>query len=229
MKRFALIPLFLVFAAGCARPFPEDAVFDLTLLTKLQHCSILNSDKCIFVTASSFNGGFDLSTSGNAIPGNDNGNGIEEADALCMVDDNYPGVGLYKAMMIDFPQNRVACKNANCLTADPSDGKNWVFQPGTIYKRASDGVVVLIPNSNGILLLNSSDILTNPFTTSSQTYWTGLNNDWTTTGNNQCTDWTDTGLQGYIGTGNTVNQTAIYDGIAGSACTGTHALVCVQK
>lgn len=68
--------------------------------------------------------------------------GVSGADAKCAGDANYPGQGIYKAMIVTSQavvQRRIACHSADCKGGE-SEHEDWVFHASTTYRRASDNV-----------------------------------------------------------------------------------------
>ncbi|TDP51151.1 uncharacterized protein DUF1554 [Bacteriovorax stolpii] len=147
--------------------------------------------------------------------------GIVAADSLCMADSNYPGSGVYKALIVD-GSNRVACSSANC-SGGSSEHVDWVLRANTQYQRVSDGATVGTTNANGIFsfpLTNSLD--------ASYTYWlfTGLTANWiTNTGD--CTNWSSTGGFGGFGLGDKTTIEAVYSN--NGSCSTSVKLICVEQ
>lgn len=125
----------------------------------------VTSSPRIFKTAVQFNG--DLKTNGSG------STGIAGADALCMADSNYPGNGTYKALMMD-GVNRVACTTSNC-GGGVSEHTDWVLAASTTYLRSDDTTTIGTTTSAGIF----SFPLTNAFSSTSNSIWTGLHANWT--------------------------------------------------
>lgn len=153
--------------------------------------------KKIFVTSNSYNG---------------NMGGVAGVDAKCMSDPAYPGSGTYRALIAD-GVTRVACTTANC-GGGASENVNWVLQPYVNYVRAAGGAALFQTNAAGIFVFGA---MTNSFTGTAQTYYSGLNADWTTAAGLTCTQWTSTAGNFRYGVGNATNGQAIAMGAL--ACT----------
>ncbi len=164
--------------------------------------------KKIFVSSNSFNG---------------NMGGVAGVDARCMSDLNYPGSGTYRALIAD-GVNRIACTTANC-SGGASENVNWVLQPYTIYIRASGGATLFQTNGAGIFVFGA---MTNSFTGTAQTYYSGLNGDWTTATGLTCSQWTSTAGNFRYGVGNATNSQSIAMGSL--ACVDSFwRLYCVEQ
>ncbi len=164
--------------------------------------------KKIFVSSNSYNG---------------NMGGVAGVDAKCMSDTAYPGTGTYRALIVD-GVNRVACTTANC-SGGASENVNWVLQPYTTYVRASGGATLFFTNAAGIFVFGA---MTNSFTGTAQTYYTGLSSDWTTPVGLNCSQWTSTAGNFRYGVGNATNGQAIAMGAL--ACTDNFwRLYCVEQ
>lgn len=149
--------------------------------------------------------------------------GIVGADAICMdVANGYPGTGTYKALIAD-GVNRVASVSANT-----GDGQvDWILLADTAYLRSDGTTLVGITDANGLLphpLVNSIRDTTTGF-------WSGLNEDWTSSVNN-CVNWTDNTatFQGRYGIESGLNSLNIYLVWSDAVCSATGAiLVCVEQ
>lgn len=111
---------------------------------------------------------------------------VANADNACMTDANYPGTGVYKALLVDNGTSRTACTSANCATGGNTEHKNWVLIPNATYVRPDGTTEIFKANANGIFVFGN---FTNPITTvMNRDYWTGINSDWTT--GVTCSNWT---------------------------------------
>lgn len=164
--------------------------------------------KKIFVTSSSYNG---------------NMGGVAGVDARCMSDVNYPGSGTYRALIAD-GANRVACTTANC-SGGASENVDWVLEPYTTYVRSSGGATLFQTNAAGIFVFGA---MTNSFTGTAQTYYSGLNGDWTTAIGLTCSQWTSTAGNFRYGVGNATNSQSIAMG-ALSCADNFWRLYCVEQ
>lgn len=147
--------------------------------------------------------------------------GIAGADAYCMnAAYGYPGTGTYKAMIVD-GVNRQAYPGQI----------DWVFKPGATYFR-SDGITP-VGTTNGLATFDLVyTLLTNTFVSGATTqyWWTGLFNDWSTDAKT-CSGWTSSigGVKGQQGD-NDPNYWAIWLNSSGFGCNdATTYLICVQQ
>lgn len=113
-------------------------------------------------------------------------------DSVCSSDLNKPSTGTFKAMIVSTA--RRACSTANC-SGGVSENLDWVFKANTMYYRTDRSTLVLETNSNGIFTsMNTA------FGLNSESVWTGLNSNFTTSANT-CSNWTNNtgGFQGTYG------------------------------
>lgn len=113
-------------------------------------------------------------------------------DSVCSSDLNKPSTGTFKAMIVS--TTRRACSTANC-SGGVSENLDWVFKANTMYYRTDRSTLVLETNSNGIFTsMNTA------FGLNSESVWTGLNSNFTTSANT-CSNWTNNtgGFQGTYG------------------------------
>lgn len=167
-----------------------------------------SSTKKIFVSAVTYSGGL---------------GGVGGADATCESDTNRPsGGGYYKALLAD-GSSRIACTTAFCSGGE-SEHSDWPLQPDTTYVRASDGVEIgKTGPSAGIF----SFPLSAGFSATFGTYWSGLENNWISDADDNCTQWSSTLVTGASGgTAETDEYSIRY---ATNACSGTRRLVCVEQ
>ncbi|NLD28214.1 MAG: DUF1554 domain-containing protein [Myxococcales bacterium] len=136
---------------------------------------------------------------------------ISNADAFCMNDSNYPGNGVYKAMIVN-GVTRNACTSSNCETNGTTEHIDWVLLPDTTYVRADLTKVIGRTTDKGIFNFNIAE-LTNAFSdiTEEIETWTGLDDEWRTVTGYTCQDWTedDANRTGYIGLCNSKDGEAI--------------------
>ncbi len=172
-----------------------------------------NANKIIFITAATSEGNF---------------GGISGADDFCMADMNKPNSSDYKALIVG-SATRVACGTPNC-SGGTLGQTDWVLAPDTTYVR-SDGITTIgTTNSDGIFDFP----LENSFTGSTGFFWTGLNNDWTTS-TNDCLngmtvmpwDTSSGGSSGELGSTNQVSGLAISNG--SDTCGTFKSLACVEQ
>ncbi len=159
--------------------------------------------------------GFSTATSVFATQTSYSGNlgGVAGADAKCMADNNYPGTGSFRAMVVDGTQ-RSACASTTC---------NWVFRPLRSYFRLIDGTLILTTNADGI----TGGTQSAAFTGTGAQYWTGLSAAWGA--DVHCDNWSDetAGANGSVGSGNVTNANA-YSGTV-LPCNSTRPLLCVLQ
>lgn len=141
-------------------------------------------------------------------------------DTLCSSDGNYPGTGIYKAMVVDGVTRRAS------ISANVGDGQiDWVFAPNRTY-RQSEGVIGTT-NSAGLF----TSTLLRRFSANSK-YWTGLNSNWTTNTSNTCDLWrNNTGsFSGVMGQGNSTAIADITAGWSADLCNASNQqLICVEQ
>jgi hypothetical protein len=110
--------------------------------------------------------------------------GVSGADAECNA--NPPNQGTYKALLVD-GTTRVACTSADCGTSGVDEGVDWVLSPNTTYVR-EDGTTIIGTTSSAAIFPFPLDA---SIGTTGLSYWTGLEDDWTTSSDN-CSGWTAT-------------------------------------
>jgi hypothetical protein len=143
------------------------------------------------------------------------------ADTLCNADGaKPPGGGLFKAMIVGL--GRVACLLPNC-PGGGAEHTNWIFIPTTTYYQP-DGVTV-IATTDGSGLMPAGFV--NPATPNAK-YWTGLNNDWTTSAFN-CANWTSVGNSSCGGQNPNTGVNNFTDIWGGVTCGAAQQLLCVQQ
>jgi len=151
--------------------------------------------------------------------------GVGGADALCMDDFDYPGTGVYKALIVD-GINRIASVSPNT-----GDGQvDWVLQANTNYYRADGTTLVMTTDANGLMVfaVNGGSDLTNPFIPDTFNYWTGLASDWQTS-NDTCGTWNNNQNTsvGNMGLGSATTFEAIDS--TSNNCDVTRKLLCVEQ
>lgn len=142
-------------------------------------------------------------------------------DSSCQSDPNYPGTGIYKAMVVDGVSRRAS------ITQNVGDGQiDWVFKANQAYIRPG-GINIETSNANGLFTTS----LSTPITTVSSDHWTGLNPDWTSYLDGACLKWTtnatfELGMTGDAYTQEIVTLTA---GRGLQQCSVNRELVCVEQ
>lgn len=167
----------------------------------------VGDDKIIFTTVSQFDG---------------NLRGVSGADDSCMSDENYPGTGTYKALIVD-STNRVAS-----VTANTGDGQvDWILQPNTDYVQSDGTTAIMTTDANGLFVFGE---LTNSITAGGSDYWTGLDANWQPGGDTTlCANWTSNSVteDANYGEGSFVNGRAIASD--NSFCDESLWLACVEQ
>ena len=150
--------------------------------------------------------------------------GISGADTLCQTDPNYPGTGVFKAMIVD-GTNRRACSSEGCGTSGPAENIDWVLYPSTEYRRMDQLTIIGTTNAAGVF----SPPLENSFDSNTQSVWTGLTFAWRSLGDN-CDNWTSAAAAGTQGGTDRTNYEAwSRDDIPTPNCAGLHRLLCVEQ
>ncbi|MCE9596788.1 MAG: DUF1554 domain-containing protein [Spirochaetia bacterium] len=144
-------------------------------------------------------------------------NSVAAADAICQSDPNYPGSGVYRAMIAQ-PGVRVASVSPNA-----GDGQvDWVIQANRRYIRLSDQQTIQISNAVGLFVFP----LLNPVhPTNFLAAWTGLNTTWQTGGN--CSDWSSNAGSANAGDIRLVTSGMLFS--FNNGCGGGGLLVCVEQ
>jgi len=143
--------------------------------------------------------------------------GVTGADANCMADDNYPGTGTYKALIVD-GLNRIASVSANA-----GDGQvDWVLKANSNYYLTDGATKIMTTDENSLFTFGSLDNSFNGVGFAGSPSWTGLNQDWTANANN-CNFWnsaleTDSANFGFTSSS---SATAISDATAAIPCSNT--------
>lgn len=170
--------------------------------------NVTAGNKFIFLTSSAYTG---------------NLGGIAGADAKCNSAGNKPNGSTYKAM-IAASGVRVACTTANC-GGGAGEHIDWVLYPTTQYTRP-DNTAIGTTTANGIFAFS----LTASISTASQSPWTGLGADWTTSSN--CSSWGSTGGNGQAGLANATSPSAINAGFgmgSGLTCAAMYPIYCAEQ
>lgn len=203
-----LVSIALLFgASACSKPFPDDTILYAFLLQSQQNAATPDSGTTeprllrVFVS--------NQTTQGNG--------GISGFDSICNSDANRPNTNSYKAMVVQ-------------STVREADSRlDWVFEANTSYYNAS-GARVLTTNAAAIVDFGGGDELAQPFSVSnSDLWWTGMQNDWSESGND-CSSWGGGafGQQGQGGSALTYRQeSAVNIGFGG--CGAAARLVCVEQ
>jgi hypothetical protein len=189
--------------------FKNAQLLNLLVLSILSSCGVsggsapnLFGNLKIFVTAATYTG---------------NLGGVNGADAKCMADANYPGVGSYRALLADGTSR--------------STSKDWAIIAGVKYVQAVTGTVIATANNNSVFAFP----LSAAFRTSGSTlpYWSGLNASWVGESNqvDNCQSWTSANgiYSGPIGRAEDTASSAIFDSGVNTACNTSVHLVCVEQ
>ncbi len=154
--------------------------------------------------------------------------GVTGADAKCMSDANYPGVGTYHALITD-GTTRVACSTPDC-TGGISEHVDWVLLANATYCR-TDGTIEIGTTSN-IGLINYP--LANTISASTNTIWTGLHIGWTD--NLDCSHWSDNATgpsrphNGNMGDATSTTDAFVDSNSDNSAtCNNLKSIICVEQ
>ena len=174
-----------------------------------------DNDKLIWITSTPKRGNFNA------------GLGVADMDCNDGADPNMPadiGTATYKALLVDTTTRR-----ATTSGTDATGQLNWVLQPNTEYYLKTGGnpytTAVLTTDANALFSFGS---LSTALSGGADSFWTGLNSDWTTAANH-CAEWTNdtAGFIGQYGNGGTTGASAISAG--NSSCADTRKLICVQQ
>lgn len=153
----------------------------------------------------------------NSTNGPGNFGGISVADNRCNTDIAKPP-GTYKAVITHSTLRR-ACTSANCT--NPGENIDWALYANTAYIRP-DGTPIATTNAAGIFIFP----LTNGIEPAGFTPRTGLNANWTN-GNN-CSDWTNSGGVGVIGSSSFTDSFAIASNTTAS-CAPNYNFYCAEQ
>ncbi len=161
--------------------------------------------------------------------------GIAGADALCAADTSKPGLGTFKALLVD-GVNRIACTSANCATSGLAEHTDWVLSPLTTYATAA-GLSLGTTDANGLFssALSTPIYTLPPLDDSPNQPWTGLQidsnflTDWLSDANN-CLIWSQsangTGAGGFAGSTSSAFSTPAEDDLS---CSSSAAIYCVEQ
>ncbi|MCA9582861.1 MAG: DUF1554 domain-containing protein, partial [Myxococcales bacterium] len=154
--------------------------------------------------------------------------GISGADALCEGAEAHPGVGTYKALLVD-GNARVACQSADCGLGGASEGVDWVLKPSMRYVvEGESGTVMTETDENAIFVLPLEAPLAD-----SGFLWSGVNQNWTS--GVSCSGWTNDALGGgdaYWGSAGSLSSTHIgvlSNGSYGCNPTTPMHILCVEQ
>jgi len=115
--------------------------------------------------------------------------GVSGADAICNNSVYKPACsGSYKAFLVGTV--RVACTTSNC-GGGPSEHTDWVFTANTTYYAPDGTTSILTTDANALpatIHAQLGDYLTPTYNNGS--HWSGLNGDWTNSGDD-CSNWSD--------------------------------------
>lgn len=200
----------LVFTVNCGGGGGEDGSdFGTTSL------ECIEGGTCrVFISKATSTGDLD-------VLGDNNGNGVFEADALCNADTNKPNNSLYKAMLVS-SGTRHACVSNNCTTNGLAEHVDWVVKPNTKYIRVVDNAVISTSNAFGLFDFP----LENSFDDNNENVWTGLSGDWRI--ENSCNNWTsDDSESGASGVTDEIGSKSIRELLFCS--TSSTRLYCVEQ
>ncbi|TGM34007.1 DUF1554 domain-containing protein [Leptospira biflexa] len=144
---------------------------------------------------------------------------LSNFDTFCKLDPNYPGTGIFKAMVVD-KLTRIAS-----ISDNSGDGQiDWVMRPNQTYYR-NISTVIGTTNANGLLTT-----MTQTPTTSATVHWTGLSVFWTTQTDPPCGNWSSNNVSmfGTTGNGFTLAPTSFISN-SFQSCSLTGRLTCVQQ
>lgn len=238
--------LLITLTTSCSHKFPKGHLFDIMILRKLLPTSTstttttptttptttVNNNKYIFLTVATYKGNFDSLTA--TVPGNNNGNGIDDADTLCQAQktanfSSLPGAASeYKAFIV-VGTTRRACSTADC-SGGVSENIDWVLKANTDYYRL-DGAIdtkIFTTNGSGIINFTAGGTLLTAIDSSSSTFWwTGMDSNWLA--DFSCTTpWAVTGGNANRGIGGSNNSNSIFN-TYGSCNSTTQKLLCVRQ
>ncbi|RHX95712.1 hypothetical protein DLM76_01655 [Leptospira yasudae] len=219
--------LLCFFTMSCSVPFPGDTsgVLLLALLNSNSGGGTTDpvlSYKFLFVTTTPSGGSLGTVTG---------------ADTMCANEKNsnfssLPGTGSdYKALIVsNVAPVRQACTAAYCT--NPAQNIGWVLLPNQDYYKGSTSspVKVFTTNAAGIVVFPTPGLSANIDPGGAVEWWTGLAQDWTTSGGDICNNWSNgTGVfTGMYGAGNVTNENSI-GSLFGDACNTPRRLVCVRQ
>lgn len=228
-----LILISLTFS--CSQSFPKGHLFDAVIIWKLIRpvtntttttttttpTTTVNNNKYIFLTVNNYQG--------------KNIGGISGADTICQTEktNNYSSLAgaasEYKAFLTTYSGTRRACSTSDC-SGGVSENFDWVLKANTDYYRL-DGTTdtkIFTTNSSGTInFTGGSTLLTSINSSGSTVWWTGLDIDWVSPMNGDCSAWSSTGF-GYKGNGGVTGVTAISN-LTSSCISGTIKLLCVRQ
>ncbi len=198
----------------------SDAVFNEYQPPESCPLDNLDNDKLMFITTNDYNPNFN--------------SGMTVADGFCGTDPAAPsnwGSATFKALIAD-----TATRVATTTGTDATGQVAWILAANKDYYLKTGGSgpytsKVFTTNANKLFTFGS---LTTPFSASGgDTFWTGLNSDWTSSTNN-CTNWTQNGNSGAphltnIGIGGATGTASINNGTSDCDVATTRKLICVQQ
>lgn len=186
------------------------------------NCGDSNDFCLIFISNATSTANFDNTTNGGVV-GDSDGNGVEEADAICNADAAKPNTNNYKALIVS-DGLRVACAEANCSEAT-TGSLDWPLLADTEYRLSDRTTSVTTTDANALFSFPLSN------TINIQNAWTGIETDWTLAGDiGTCFGWTSSNIIDVARTGdlNQVDIRSISNGI-NNCSIGSNRLICVEQ
>lgn len=169
--------------------------------------------KVIFISTTAFDGAFGTISV------------QQSGDHQCDIDAGNPDTS--KSYRVLQSSLRIACTTANC-SGGIGENVDWVLAPNTTYVRPDD-TILFTTDSAGIFDFGGGSML-NSFAAGLQVlFWTGIENDWTSSANN-CLDWTDAtnAENGVVGYSDATDSSAVKGGSVPCDTADVH-LLCVER
>ncbi|MCW7469764.1 DUF1554 domain-containing protein [Leptospira kanakyensis] len=184
-------------------PTSDDS--SMRLQDQIISMEILDNDKVIFTTTTSYTGAL---------------GGFTGADAICQADVKCPVGKVCKAMLVDnTSDSRVASNTPNL-----GDGQiAWVLKPFATYAR-NDDTSTVIGTTNANSLFTFPIVAIRPTST---TAWTGLAADWTSAVGLHCGEWALTSGNGNAGDTFATSSNAIR--LNSFTCNSNLPFYCVEQ
>lgn len=126
----------------------------------------------------------------------------------------------FKALLSD-GTNRIGSATPNV-----GDGQvDWPLAPNANYFRSDRTTLIGMTDDRGFLSIP----LVNPISESTNTYSTGLKDDWTSHPTANCSGWTSSAGNGNTGKSDQVDSRVYASGAASCSLTGSHRLLCIEQ